>query len=167
MKGQGTIVDDLLRLKNNVDHIVLPVGGGGLLAGVLDRLRELGREDVHVTAVEASGSNSLSRSFAAKKVAMAKAPNQAYGGSAVKFIGHRPLRSAMSYPNLRVVTANEADITHAIATYQKARNDFMRTDAAFEPTSIVAVAGLYQINLGKYSNTVVIGTGHNAPLRAI
>lgn len=164
IKGQGTIVDDLLQTRDDVDHVVLPVGGGGLLAGVLDRLRELGREDIHVTAVEAPGSNSLSRSLVAKKVAMAKAPNQAYGGSAVKFIGHLPLRSAMRYPNLRVVTAREADITNVIATYQKARNDLMRTNAPFEPTSIVAVAGLYRMGLRKYSNTVVIGTGHNAPL---
>jgi Threonine dehydratase len=168
IRGQGTIVDDMLREKHDIDHILLPVGGGGLLAGVLDRLRELGREDVYVTAVEAPGSNSLSKSHAEKKISIAEAPNQAYGGSAVRYIGRRALHSAMSYSNLEVVTANQSDIDYVIDTYQQSRSDLMRTDKyfvrAFEPTSLVAVAGLYRTAQQQYENTVVIGTGHNAPL---
>lgn len=168
IKGQGTIVDDLLREKYDVDHVVLPVGGGGLLAGVIDRLQELGREDVRVTAVEAPGSNSLSRSFTEKRIAMAEAPNQAYGGSAVQFIGHRALRSALKYPNLHIVTAVQSDVDYVIDTYQQSRGDLMRTAEhfvpAFEPTSLVAVAGLYRVAREPHETTVVIGTGHNAPL---
>src|SRR5690606_34112787 len=82
--GQGTIVDDILEHKNDVEHIVLPVGGGGLLAGVLNRLKELDREYIKVTAVEAPGSDSLSRSMAAGKLSEALSPNQLYGGSAVR-----------------------------------------------------------------------------------
>lgn len=166
IKGQGTVVDDLLREKADVDHIVLPVGGGGLLAGVLDRLQELGREDIRVTGVEAPGSNSLSRSLADKKIAAAEAPNPAYGGSAVQFVGKRGLRSAMRYPNLEVVTADTSDITYVVDTYVQSRNDLMRTDEhfvpAFEPTSLVAVAGLYRAVRYEGEISVVLGTGHNA-----
>lgn len=168
IKGQGTIIDDLFREKADVEHVVLPVGGGGLLAGVLDRLKELGREDIRVTAVEAPGSNSLSNSLAEKRVSRAEAPNQAYGGSAVQFIGRRALRSAMSYPNLEVVTADKSDIDFVAETYQQSRRDLMRTDEyfvpAYEPTSLVAVAGLYKAVRREYESTVVVGTGHNAPL---
>lgn len=165
-RGQGTIVNDLLRLKRDVNHVAVPVGGAGLLDGVLNELQELGRQDVHVTAVEAPGSNSLSRSLAEGKLVAAEAPNLAYGGSAVKFIGEGALYSAMKYPNLSVVTADQADIVHLIETYQQSREDLIRTGVpAFEPTSIVPFAGLYRMDLRQYDSTVVVGTGHNAPLR--
>lgn len=168
IKGQGTVVDDMFREKSDIDHIVLPAGGGGLLAGVLDRLQELERGDVLVTAVEAPGSNSLSRSLAESRISRAEAPNQAYGGSAVQYIGRRALRSALSYSNLEVVTADTSDINFVTETYAQSRQDLMRTDEyyvpAFEPTSLVAVAGLYKAVRREYENTVVVGTGHNAPL---
>lgn len=168
VKGQGTIVDDLLREKADVDHIVLPVGGGGLLAGVLSRLEGLGREDISVTGVEAPGSNSLSRSLEEMQVTAAEAPNPAYGGSAVQFIGRQGLRSAMRYPNFEVVTADTSDITYVADTYVQSRNDLMRTGEyfvpAFEPTSLVAVAGLYKARWREGENVVVLGTGHNAPV---
>ncbi len=168
IRGQGTAVDDLLREKPDVDHIVLPIGGGGLLAGVLDRLQELGREEIRVTGVEAPGSNSLSRSLAADTVTEADAPNLAYGGSAVQFIGTRGLQSALRYANFEVVTADKSDITYVVDTYVQSRNDLMRTDEhfvpAFEPTSLVAVAGLYSARRRENEVTVVLGTGHNAPV---
>ena len=167
VSGQGTIVDDLLREDSEVDHVVLPVGGGGLLAGVASRLEELGRNDVHITAVEATGSNSLSRSLRRKRVVAAEAPNPAYGGSAVRYVGSHALTAALTYPNLRIVTADEGDVSHVMSTYVQSRNDLMRTERyfvpAYEPTSLVAVAGLYKI-VTDYRKTVVIGTGHNAPL---
>lgn len=44
--GQGTVVDDIPREQPEVETIVTPVGGAGLLAGILSRLYELGRDDV-------------------------------------------------------------------------------------------------------------------------
>lgn len=168
IRGQGTLVDDLLHEKEDVKHIVTPVGGGGLLAGVLNRLQELGREDIRVTGVQAPGSNSMSRSLSEYTLTQAEAPNQAYGGSAVQFVGHRALRSAMMYSNLDIVTADESDIIYVTETYRQSRQDLMRTDdrfvPAFEPTSLVAVAGLYKAVRTPNETTVVIGTGHNAPL---
>lgn len=167
--GQGTVVDDLLREMPEVNHIVLPVGGGGLLAGVMDRLGELGRNDVRVTAVQAPGSNSLSRSIERRIVTPAEVPNQAYGGSAVRYIGQRSFQSALVYPNLSVVTANEEDISYVIDTYEQSRQDLMRTEQyfvpAYEPTSLVAIAGLYKVST-EQTMTAVIGTGHNAPLHS-
>lgn len=166
-RGQGTVVNDLLRLKSDVDNIAVAVGGAGLLDGILNELQVLGREDIHVTAVEAPGSNSLSRSLDAGKLVSAEAPNPLYGGSAVQYIGEGALHSAMRYPNLSVVTGAQEDVEYITETYVESRKHLMRTDIpAFEPTSIVPFAGLYQLDLHQYRNTVVIGTGHNAPLRA-
>src|SRR5690606_5864078 len=104
--GQGTVADDLLLLRPDVTHLLVPVGGGGLKAGVLNRLQELGRDDIRVTAVQAPGSNSLGRSLLeaqnGKKnkkaeVFEAEAPNQLFGGSAVKFVGEHALQSALKY----------------------------------------------------------------------
>jgi hypothetical protein len=75
----------------------------------------------------------------------------------------------MGYSNLTVVTAVQSDIDYVVDTYEQSRNDLYRTDKyfvpAYEPTSLVAVAGLYQAALNLHDSTVVVGTGHNAPLR--
>ena len=167
MTGQGTIVDDLLASREDVNHIVSPVGGGGLLAGIADRLREHGREDIRLTAVQAPGSDSLERSIKHGKVTSAELANQRYGGSAVKYMGRNALESVLRYPNLDVVSATEEDIAFVIGNYDQSRNDFMRTEKyfvpAYEPTSLVAVAGLMRV-ARKGEITIVLGTGHNAPL---
>lgn len=165
IEGQGTIIDDLLREKPEVTHVVLPVGGGGLLAGVANRLTELGRDDVRVTAVEAPGSNSLSKSLQRRRLVEAESPNQRFGGSAVRYIGARGLESALRYPNLEVVSADEGDIIYVTETYMQSRDDLLRKSIpAYEPTSLVAVAGLYKATRTAGDVTVALGTGHNAPV---
>lgn len=166
--GQGTTMHDMFREIDDVGQIVLPAGGCGLLGGVTNTLHELGRDDILVTAVEAPGSNSLSKSLLEGRIVEADTPNQLYGGSAVRFIGNHGLHSALRYENLSVVTADPSDIALATETYKQSRQDLMRTEEyhvpAFEPTTMVAIAALYKVSGAINMNTVVLGTGRNAPL---
>jgi len=50
--GQATIMDEFLVQVPDLEHLVVPVGGGGLLAGVLLALDDHGRRDVVVTGVQ-------------------------------------------------------------------------------------------------------------------
>jgi threonine dehydratase len=50
--GQSTVFDEMIVQAPELEHLVVPVGGGGLLSGVLMSRDEHGRGDVRVTGVQ-------------------------------------------------------------------------------------------------------------------
>jgi threonine dehydratase len=162
--GQGTIVDDIVKRICNVSDIVLPIGGGGLYAGVLNRARELGL-DTTIHAAEASGSNSFSKSIASGKITTANNPNPRYGGSAVRQIGNHTLATYHKYPNNTcVITISDDEVMEVTKNYNKDLT-VRRSTHNYEPTTIVAITGAARITRAHSTgNVVIIGTGHNDSL---
>lgn len=62
--GQGTVGLEILEQVPDVGTVVVPVGGGGLLAGVAAAIKQL-RPEVVVVGVEPAGAPKMSRSLAA------------------------------------------------------------------------------------------------------
>ena len=86
--GQGTLGLEILEQVPDVDVIVCPVGGGGLLAGLCVAVKAL-RSKVKVIAVEASATGNLTAALAAgKPVRMPRRPTLA-DGLATLCIGER------------------------------------------------------------------------------
>jgi L-serine/L-threonine ammonia-lyase len=63
--GHATLVDEVVRDGIDFDCVVTSVGGGGLLAGIIEGLRRNGRAGVPVIAVETVGADSLHQSLQA------------------------------------------------------------------------------------------------------
>lgn len=110
--GQGTIALEILEQVPTVDAIVVPVGGGGLLAGIATVVRAK-KASAMLIGVEPEHANSLALSRqAGKPVAATLGPTLA-DGLAVPQVGARPfavLRDAID----DVVTVDEAAIALAI-----------------------------------------------------
>ena len=65
IEGQGTVGLDILNdTKKPIDYLLLPVGGGGLAAGVSSVFRAISPE-TKIIGVEAAGAPSMKRSFEA------------------------------------------------------------------------------------------------------
>ena len=64
--GQGTIGKELLEQDTHLTHVFVPVGGGGLAAGVAVYIKQL-LPDVKVIGVEAEGSACLKAALAASR----------------------------------------------------------------------------------------------------
>lgn len=63
--GQGTIADEILRQNpGHIDAIFVPVGGGGLIAGVAAYIKNL-RPEIKIIGVEPTDSNAMCRSLEA------------------------------------------------------------------------------------------------------
>jgi threonine dehydratase len=60
--GQGTVGLEVLEQLENVDVVVVPVGGGGLLSGVAVAIKAL-RPEVEIVAAEPAGADDAFRSF--------------------------------------------------------------------------------------------------------
>lgn len=61
--GHATMIDEVAQQGLAPDHVVLSVGGGGLLCGVAQGLRRNGMTDVPIIAVETIGAHSLAASL--------------------------------------------------------------------------------------------------------
>ncbi len=71
MAGQGTLALELLADRPDLDTVVVPVGGGGLLAGVATAVRSLRGDGCRVVGVEPAGADDTRRSVAAgRRVAL-------------------------------------------------------------------------------------------------
>ena len=111
--GQGTIALEMLQDAPEIDTIVAPVGGGGMIAGCAVAARGL-KPDIKVIGVETT-------SYAALHQLLAGEPVTAGGdtiaeGIAVRDIGKTPLAIAKALLD-QVLTVDEVAIERAIALF--------------------------------------------------
>ena len=111
--GQGTMALEMLEDAPEIDTIVVPVGGGGMIAGCAVAARGL-KPDLKMIGVESSG-------YSAMRQLLAGEPVTAGGdtiaeGIAVRDIGKLPLEIARALLD-RVVSVDEIAIERAIALF--------------------------------------------------
>ncbi len=109
--GQGTVALELIEDSSELDAIVVPVGGGGLISGIAVAAKAL-RPNVRVIGVQASGSPALAESFRQGRLMTAPSSTIA-DGIAVK----RPGALAFEIINRLVddiVTVDDEAIARAI-----------------------------------------------------
>ena len=110
--GQGTIALEILEQTPNVQAIVVPVGGGGLLAGIATVV-EARRPDVRVVGVEPENAACLAAALAAgHPVTVTLAPTLADGLAVAQAgaLAFEVVRRSVE----RVVTVDEAAIALAV-----------------------------------------------------
>jgi len=110
--GQGTIGLEILDQLDNVDAVVVPVGGGGLLAGVAYAIKKL-RPEVKVYGVEAAGAACMFKSREAGRVVALDKVSTFADGIAVRRPGDLTFSLIEEYVD-DVVTVNEDEISAAI-----------------------------------------------------
>lgn len=86
--GQGTIAMEIIKELPTVDYILVPIGGGGLCAGV-STLAKLLNPKIKVIGVEPAGANCMQESLKAGKVVSLPAVNTIADGTAVQTPGDR------------------------------------------------------------------------------
>ncbi len=64
--GTGTVGLEVCEQVSDFDAIIIPVGGGGLIGGISNAVRQL-RPDAEIIGVEPEGADSMHRSFASGK----------------------------------------------------------------------------------------------------
>ena len=84
--GQGTIALEILNDLENVDEILVPVGGGGLISGVALAAKAL-KPNIRVIGVEPVGAASMSASLDAGQVVELPNVHTAAEGVAVRRVG--------------------------------------------------------------------------------
>ena len=133
--GQGTVAMEILRQHPAPLHaIFVPVGGGGLIAGIAAYVKTFWPE-VKVIGVEPDDAPSLERALAAGKRVVLDSVGLFADGVAVRQVGEEPFRVCReAVDEVLLVTGDE--ICAAI------KDIFDETRSVAEPAGALAVAGL-------------------------
>jgi threonine dehydratase len=110
--GQGTIALEILEEIKDVDAVVVPIGGGGLISGMAFTLKHL-KPDIKVYGVQASGAPSMYNSIKHGKIERLDGVSTIADGIAVKEPGDNTFNLVSKYVD-DVVTVTEGEISSAI-----------------------------------------------------
>jgi len=134
MAGQGTIGLEIVEDRPDVDTVVVPIGGGGLIAGVATALK--GRlDDVRVVGVEAEGAASAGPSLAAGEIRELDAVDTIADGIATRRIGDLPFEVIRERVD-EVVAVSDEEIALALTLLLE------RSKTLVEGAGAVALAAL-------------------------
>lgn len=152
--GQGTVVREVLgQLADPPDQIIVPVGGGGLVAGTLVYLRER-HPDVRVIGVEPAGAASMAAALAKGEPTTLAEVEPFVDGAAVRRVGETTF-PIVREASIAVDAVDEGRIcVEMLALYQ--------TDGIIaEPAGALAPAALGQLDIPRGSSTVCLLSGGN------
>ncbi len=112
--GQGTIGLEILEQLDDVDAVVVPVGGGGLISGVAAAIKEL-KPECKIYGVQAMGAPSMYESVLAHVKKALKTVDTFADGIAVKVPGDHTYEMVTKYVD-EMLTVTEDEIAAAILT---------------------------------------------------
>lgn len=110
--GQGTIGLEILDQLDDVDAIVVPIGGGGLISGVAAAVKQL-KPNCKIYGVQAAGAPSMYESFLAHEKKTLDTVKTFADGIAVKVPGDNTYEMVSKYVD-EVITVTEDEIAAAI-----------------------------------------------------
>ncbi len=133
--GQGTVGMEILRQhEDSLDAVFVPVGGGGLIAGMAAYIKEV-RPEIKVIGVEPSDTPTLHNALKAGRRVSLKQVGLFADGVAVRQIGKETFRIARQCVD-EVILVSTDEICAAI------KDIFDDTRSVAEPAGALAVAGI-------------------------
>lgn len=110
--GQGTIALEILDELDDIDAVVVPIGGGGLISGVAFALKQL-KPEIKVYGVQSAGAPSMYNSVKNGKKERLDSVSTIADGIAVKEPGDNTYELVSKYVD-DIVTVTEGEISSAI-----------------------------------------------------
>lgn len=112
MAGQGTIALEMLDEHPDLDAVVIPVGGGGLVSGMASAFKAL-RPDIEVIGVGAAGAPAMKESFDAKRPIDSLSVRTIADGIAVRDTSPITLEHILANVD-RLISVDDEEIANAI-----------------------------------------------------
>lgn len=110
--GQGTIALEILNDLDNIDAIVVPIGGGGLISGIAYTVKQI-RPSVKVYGVQAAGAPSMYRSVKDGEMECLQSVSTIADGIAVKQPGENTFSLVREYVD-EIALVSDDEVSSAI-----------------------------------------------------
>ncbi len=157
--GQGVVALEIYNQCPDVDTVLVPIGGGGLISGMAIALKEM-NPNIKVIGVEAEGAASMFASRAKNEVITLESSSTIADGIAVKRPGDLTFDIVQKYVD-EIVTVSDEEIAHA--TYMMLQRGKLMVEPA-GATALAAVMHRKTNNLGKNVIPVISGGNINMTL---
>jgi len=161
--GQGTLGLEILQDVPDVDMVVVPIGGGGLAAGVASAIKAL-KPQVTIVGVQAEGAQSMYRSFKEGMLVPVDTTYTIADGLAVKVPGTSTFEIIKRLVD-DVVTVTDGEIARAVLSLLE------RAKLVVEGAGAAALAAVLHRKLNHLSHpsgqTVVLLTGGNIDVNVL
>lgn len=145
--GQGTLALEILKELPDVDTVIIPAGGGGLLAGMAFCLKQINPR-IEVIGVQAEGADAIVRSFQQKSPVSTETSATIADGISVKTPGEFTLNLIFQYVD-QMVSVSDADIAATILLLLE------RTKQVVEPAGAVSLTAAIQHKVNLQGKKVV------------
>ncbi|MBP6871231.1 MAG: threonine ammonia-lyase [Bacteroidales bacterium] len=145
--GQGTIGLELFQALETIQDVVVPIGGGGLIAGIAIALKKT-NPDIRIIGVEAEGAASMQTSLRDGKLTRLTSMSTIADGIAVKTPGELTFAAAKQFVD-EIVTVSDAEIAHAAYLL------LQRAKLLAEPAGVASMAAVLHKKLDFKSRQVV------------
>lgn len=158
--GQGTIGIEIYEQNPDLDAVIVPVGGGGLIAGIALAVKTL-MPKIRVIGVQAEALPSMKAALREGAPTRIPAATTIADGIAVRAVGAAPLELVKTYVD-EIVTVSEGEIANAVLTLLEVEKTVAEGAAAVPLAALlnkkVALAG---------KNVGVIISGGNIDMNLI
>lgn len=154
--GQGTIGREIIEQLPVATHIFIPVGGGGLAAGIAQYVKVL-RPDISIITVEPEDSNVLQASLQAGKCITLPHVGIFADGVAVKQMGEHTYTICKQYVDKAITVTNDELCAAIKAIFEETRS-IVEPAGALGAAGIAAYAGTHDMH---NAHAVAICSGAN------
>ena len=151
--GQGVIGLEIMEQLPNVDEIYVPIGGGGLVAGIITAVKEK-YPKVKIIGVESSAYPAMKKSLESNSLETVIGTTTIADGISVKTPGKLTFEIVKDKID-KIVTVDDRDIINAMFLLME------RSKAVVEPAGAVALAYILKHNPESGKNVVPILCGGN------
>ncbi|WP_323191015.1 threonine ammonia-lyase [Halostella sp. PRR32] len=148
MAGQGTIGLEIVEELPEVDTVVVPIGGGGLISGIATAVKAHDPE-TRVVGVQAEGASSVATSLQKGEIHELDGVDTIADGIATRSVGELPFEVIQKRVD-EVVTVPDADIAMAIT------NLLERSKTMVEGAGAVPLAALLEGHLDYEHEEVIV-----------
>lgn len=145
--GQGTIALEILDQIPDADIILVPAGGGGLLAGMAAGIKQINRK-VKIIGVQAENANAIVQSFKSKKYICTETSSTLADGITVKNPGHLTIKIINKYVD-EMISVTDHDIAFSVLGLME------RNKLVSEPAGATTTAAILSEKLD-FSNKKVV-----------
>ncbi len=154
ISGQGTIGIEILEEENDIDTIIAPIGGGGMIAGIAIAAKHLNK-DIKIIGVQTSNMPSMVKALENGKPYLIKGEKTIADGIAVGVPGINTFEIVEKYVD-EVVTVTEDEISDAMLFLLE------RSKVVAEGAGATALAGVLskKIDLSGRKAAIVVSGGN-------
>lgn len=156
--GQGTIALEILNQLEDVDEILVPIGGGGLAAGIAFAAKTL-KPSIKITGVEPEGACCMKESLANNQVTELAKVDTIADGAAVKRPGSLTFELIRAFVD-EIISVSDFDIAEAILLLIE------KHKLITEGAGALSLAGLKKIS-SKNKKIVCLVSGGNIDILTI